>query len=374
VNRVSPGILLIGFFGVLTGLAVIYGLKRSWEQQKPVSVVAKPPMRSVLLASSDLPEGRAIRNSDFFTLSLTNEQFAKREWPVLMMANGKQLLNRILQKPIKKGQAFEIDAFYPEGTGPNVADRLQPGLRAVSLDVSTSGVPNQAVPGNFVDVIFRSDPTKDQTIPEVTRTLFTGVEILGIGDNSTIGLRPTLDRKADFQTVILAVSAEQAMRLKATEGHGILSLTLRQESELDKPNLSVGSLSLAEVLDLPPPPEPLPPVVEPMPMTTEFYRRGKRQVNTFSPDGLTVIAPVRARANQPKADLNVPSNTQKVPPYDVPKDDLPKSIETRDGQDQNNDRKMEFEKSPRPTEPNRNRQPNSLTKQSINQTAYQNSF
>jgi len=312
VNRISPGLLLFAFFGVLMSLAVVYGLKRSWEQKQ--TVVAKPePLRKVIVASGDLPEGRAIRVSDFMTLSLTNQQFASKKWPGLMMADGKQLLNRILRQPMKQGEAFQPESFYPEGSGPDVTQRLGPGLRAISLDVSTLGIPSQATPGNFVDVIFRSDPSKDKTIPELTRTLLSGVAILAIDENSTVGLRSTLDRKRETHTVILAVPSEDSMRLKAAEGRGLLSLVLRSGDDLAAPSSLEKSLSLAEVLDLPPPEPPTPPVVTadpPPPILTEVFRRGQRQVTTFSPDGLTRVTPGQSNAKPRNTGSLDPSATQ----------------------------------------------------------------
>ncbi len=288
VNRVSPGLILLCFFGTLIGLAVLYGIKRSFEPKRAPTVVAEKPQR-IILASTDLPIGRTIRNSDFVTIALNKKQFESRKWPVMMMAEGKQLIGRTLRQPVKKGQPFEPELFYPEGTGPNVADRLGPGMRAVPVQISTSGIPVQATPGNFVDVIFRSDASKDESLPELTSTLISGVEILAIGDNITVGMRATLDRKAEFQTVILAVTSEQAMRLKVIEGKGVSSLTLRSEIVATNAEEEPQKLTLADVLDLPPVVEPVPPPEEPPPLVSEVFRRGKRQVTLFSADGMTRV-------------------------------------------------------------------------------------
>jgi Flp pilus assembly protein CpaB len=396
VNRISPGLLLFAFFGVLMSLAVVYGLKRSWEQKKAV-VVAPEPLRKIIVASADLPEGRAIHSSDFMTLSMTSKQFASQKWPAIMMADGKQLLTRILRQPIKRGQPFEPEAFYPEGSGPDVTQKLGPGLRAVSLDVATLGIPSQATPGNFVDVIFRSDPSKDKTIPELTRTLLTGVSILAIDDNSTIGLRSTLDRKRETHTVILAIPADEAIRLKATEGRGQLSLVLRNETDLSQQSDLEKSLSLADVLQLPPPEKPIPPpvIVEPPPILTEVFRRGQRQVTTFTPDGLTRINPGQRSAKPRVNDVSDPSTTQTVDPSDDPyRDDataqdmsktLNRSLDgvEEKGVDENSDGRADGqrEENPQPRSDERvlprqshkdeqNSSPKTRSRQQINQTAF----
>lgn len=287
VNRVSPGLILVAFFGLLSILGVWYGIKQS--QRKEVAA-AKPtkPLQKVLLAATDLPQGRAIRNSDFVQVSFNDEQFAKRKWPLFLMVDGKQLMNRVLKKPLRRGDPFEPDCFYPEGTGPDISERLAPGHRAFPVEVPVAGLPARMVPGNWVDVIFRTEPKKDAEYPEVTRTLIHSVEILAIGDVATVGAVTLIEKKEDKVVVMLAVSMEQAEKLKVVEGHGSFSLSLCAAPALLPPESNetivrpVGNLTLASVLELPDPP-PAETAAKPAPpLKSEIFRRGRRQVLTFS--------------------------------------------------------------------------------------------
>lgn len=351
MSRVSPGLLLIGFFAILTALSIVYGVRKSL-QRPVVAAPAAPKLKTVILASADLEEGRAITASDFFSMTLTPEQFSKRTWPPLMMVDGKQIVKRILKRPLKRGQPFDPDSFYPEGSGPNVAGRLAPGLLGVPVEIPIEGIPSHATPGQRVDLIFRSTPKKDDPIPELTKTLIMNAELLGIGENTTRGLLATLDSKQDTQRIILAVTSDQAMRIKAIEGHGTFSLVLRS-SETDRSSLSdQKSLTLAEVLDLPPPvPEPTP-IAEPMPVVTETYRRGRRQVNVFTPDGATkttansLTSPRPGGVKSPDKRLNSNPTPSWPPSPDLDRYDLP-----RPSQDSSNEVELPVEEPAEPDEP-----------------------
>jgi len=337
LNRLSPGIILLGFFGILTGLAVIYGLKKSYET-KP-KVAAQPKATSVILASSDLPSGRALKNSDFYTVNLTPEQLAKKKWPSLMMADGRQIVGRILRNSVSKGMPFSPDIFYPEGTEPDITEKLRPGFRAMPIEVPVVGIPSAITPGHWVDVLFRSKPTKEETFPEVTKTLVESAQVLAVGENAAEGVYKPINAKLDNVVIMLAVTADQSRMLKVVEGHGTFSLVLC--SAPVEPDGIAGiestgpkNLTLAEVLDFPPAPEPIVPALPPEPTKTEVFRRGRRQVLTFTPDGTRDL---QSPAIPSPGTLPTPSpakgtrwnGVDPIAPRDHSSDDVSKSLDDR---------------------------------------------
>ncbi len=288
MRQVSPGFVLTAFFAVLIGLGVAFVVKRSLET-KPEPVVDKPkppPMQIVILASSDLPADRILRNGDVVSFPLTREEFAKRKWPV-MFGDARQLIGRTLKTPLKRGQPFALDCVYPEGTGPDLAEKIPPGLRAVTLNEMTEGaIPTGALPGSLVDIYFRTTPNEDTKpkIPEVTRLLVERAQILAI--EAPPGSVPTAadKKKAYPDTVTLAVTPEQAMQLRVVQGRGELSLALRQPEDAST-LANGGDLTLEELLNLPPEVEPVPPPKPPEPFVAEIYRKGRRQTMKFAVDG-----------------------------------------------------------------------------------------
>jgi pilus assembly protein CpaB len=160
--------------------------------------------------------------------------------------------------------------LYPEGYGPNLADNVKPGFRAVTVPIAGSGAVNGfAAPGSIVDVIFRAAARRGQrnlNIPEVTLTLLEGVEVLALGTTSTPGIRAP----GSPSNVTLAVTPEQASALKVVEGRGELSLMLRSPGEVGAARPA--QVTLEELLGLQP---------EPPPFTSEIYRGASRQTVTF---------------------------------------------------------------------------------------------
>jgi Flp pilus assembly protein CpaB len=306
MKRVSPGLLLIVFFAILIGLAGAYAIKRALTPPI-VPPVAKEKNIMVVVAAIDLPPGRLIQGGDIMNLPLTPKQYAARKWPGVIMNSARQIVGRILKEPIKKGTAFEPDSFYVEGTGPDISGRLAEGFRAVTITVPTEGLPSKAAPGALVDIVFRAKATKDKDfpIPEVTRLLLQGVEILAIGENATPGLQGGIDRKIDHHPVTLAVSPEQATALKTAEGHGDLSLTLRRPSDQGDEG-ETNSLTLRELLELPKP-TPAPP-----PFVAEIFRNGQRHTVKFGATG-PIDDPSAAKSNG-VAPTVAPSNTPTLTP------------------------------------------------------------
>jgi Flp pilus assembly protein CpaB len=116
---------------------------------------------------------------------------------------------------------------------PSIVERLQPGMRAVTIAVKGSGfVDGFAVPGTRVDVLFRlSGLDGRRDFRETTFTLLESVEVLAAAQSTES--RPfSASGVADGTIpVTLAVTAAQASKLKVVEGRGELSLVLRPMDE-----------------------------------------------------------------------------------------------------------------------------------------------
>ncbi len=317
MNRTGPGFLLILFFAVLAGLAGVYVWKKN--QQKPVAV--KPPVPKLqvfIVASTDLPSGRVIHASDFMSVTISPKQLSERvkNWPALLLSDGRQIVNRRLKEPVKQGEPFAPQTFYAEGIEPDLAEKLDPGMRAFSIGIPAEGLPSKATPGAIVDVLFRTKPDKDSELPEISRTLLERVQILVIGNNATFGSMGLPKVEAQDRTVTLAVTPQQALLLKATDGHGEFSVALRGVYD-DLNSTAILDLKLGDIFDLPIP-EP-----EPVPFVAEVFRRGQRQTLTFSPQG-SLIAQNSPSAKPKKRGppRSNPSPSDDVEPIDFPKTDM----------------------------------------------------
>jgi len=284
VSRITPGTMIVAIFAVLLGLVGAYAVRRHLNPpivEKPVEAARRIPQ-----ASGDIEAGRALTLSDVMLVPMTTAQMKQKGITAEFMSNPDQIIGRVLREPLTKGSVFTTANMYPEGMGPDISDRLKPGLRAVTIGIEGTGiVGGLARPGSLADVLFRvsADPKID--IPETTVTLLEKVEVLAVGGNTVMGKANAGDPKM----VTLAVNPAQANALKVAEGRGLFSLSLRSETDDSLAHGQKLPATLENVLALEPKSQ----------FTTEIYRAGMIQKMTFQGERLVrqelIDAPLNAR-------------------------------------------------------------------------------
>ena len=251
MSRITPGTVIVGIFAILFGLVGAYGVRKYLQSDNTVAPPAAPALQTVPLASMDLEPGRTIVLGEVALLQLTQAQIASMQksgkLPPQYMSNPQQIIGRILRNPLKQGDAFKTDDLYAEGTGPTIAEKLAPGLRAVTIPVDGTGaLGGYDGPGSFVDILFRTQPDEKAGIPETTVTLLEGVQVLAMEE---AGKRNPPGVKLENR-VTLAVTADQANALKIAEGRGTFALSLRNPDDVEIAASSVPQ-TLDRLLNLP---------------------------------------------------------------------------------------------------------------------------
>lgn len=232
--KVSSGTMTVTVFAALVGLGGAFVVRQTMQRPAPVepsAPAATPAPVIVPLAAMDLQPGRKLTLNDIAPQRLTQEEFKKSEFrKITFLGNTMQIQGRKLRKPVPAGRPFQPDDFFPDGAGPDIAERLQAGYRAVTVPIENVGSVNGfATPGSIVDVIFRAKP--EGARPAVTLTLLERIEVLAFNVNTTQGLRDQSTTAASSATVTLAVTPQQAKILKVVEGRGDMSLTLRNPKD-----------------------------------------------------------------------------------------------------------------------------------------------
>lgn len=281
MQRLSPGVLILGVFAILFGLVAAYGVKK-YLSQEPVEVAAPEPPKvepiQVPVALVNLPAGRTMMESDVTVLMMTKEEVAKAKLPRIFFAKVPQIVGRTLREAVKAGQAFEPSVFYPEGTGPDVTESLKPGERAVTIPFQNDTVDSTFVrPGTVVDVLFRTSPDLRGDVPDATVTLLSRVRVLAVAEQTLPGSVPKQDnqdagaRAVRNQTVTLAVNQTQARALKVADGRGIFTLALRNPKDETVADTG-GPTTLPGLLGMKEPQRPF---------VSEQYRRGQHYTMWF---------------------------------------------------------------------------------------------
>lgn len=232
--KVSSGTMTVTVFAALVGLGGAFVVRQTMQRPAPVepsAPVSTPAPVIVPLAATDLQPGRKLTLNDIAPQRLTQEEFKKSEFrKITFLANAMQIQGRSLRKAVPAGRPFQPDDFFPDGAGPDIAERLQAGYRAVTVPIENVGSVNGfAVPGSIVDVIFRAKP--EGVRPAVTLTLLERIEVLAFNVNTTQGMRDQSTTAPTSATVTVAVTPQQAKVLKVVEGRGDMSLALRNPKD-----------------------------------------------------------------------------------------------------------------------------------------------
>ncbi len=308
MSRIAPGTLIVVIFAILFGLVGAYAVQRQMAQQPtpPVEPAPGPQVYRVPLVATELEAGRKVALGDVIIVSGTTEQLNERyDLPSVYMQDPTQIIGRTLKVSLTENSTFAPGDFYPEGSGPSVAERLKPGSRAVTIHAEGAAAINGfASPSSVVDVLFRTEESDDY--PETTVTLVEGVEVLALDRTLTVGAHGE-----NVATVTLAVTASQANALKIAENQGVFSLALRNPNDDSLAVSSSDPQTLGELLNLP---------KRQQPFKAEIYRGSSKSSVQFAQPSqdreVRTIAPIATAAKDAAnkdAAVSVPEKTSGEP-------------------------------------------------------------
>lgn len=287
-TSLNAGTILLGFAAVLLGLGATYAVRVLTNRPAPAEpapvAVAKPKLVTVPLASRDIAAGTTLTIDDVALYKMSPEEVKEHCGNRSFMTNPSQIVGKISAKQIERGDTFTTEDFYAAGQRPHFADRLKPGLRAVTIKLTPDdALGGFASPGQSVDVLFHYDASQathgsatygaggasqsghgvafghhDFNPPrrrdyygntiggtggstlaeslgsdaqEATTTLVQAVEVLAIGSEAVPTDTAVTLPDTESITVTLAVTPRQAELLSVARGHGRLSLTLRSTDD-----------------------------------------------------------------------------------------------------------------------------------------------
>ncbi len=228
-------IIVLG--GALAVAVVVAMLVQVSLGGKKVSGVSEAKSE-ILVAAKDLAIGVELKDADM----------RWQEWPKSSvfvgaivrekdMTVGKALSGR-LARSVSKGEPLMKSAMLGESKGNIVAGSLEPGMRAVAIEVKAASMVGGFInPGDFVDVmlIYKSSFSVDDDDPRVknmieqnlqrlaTETILQNVKVLAVDQAA----RRTDEKVKVGKTVTLALTATDAERVALASSMGDLILSLR---------------------------------------------------------------------------------------------------------------------------------------------------
>ena len=229
VMIVLGGAVLVAVLVALLVQVTLGGKKQSVEEAKV----------EILVATMDLGIGRELKPGD-----LRWQPWPKSSvFPGAVLREGEKTpeesLTGRLARDIAKDEPILKSALLTQTSGNLVAARLEPGMRAVTIEVDASGMIGGFVgPGDRVDVILtyetsvRSDDEDARVVEMLERTLderaaeiiLQNIQVLAVDQSAE---RPD-DKKIKLgKTVTLAVTIQDAEKLSLATQMGELMLALR---------------------------------------------------------------------------------------------------------------------------------------------------
>jgi len=229
-------IVLAGAVFVAVLVAVMVQVMIGGQDEPVVQEEAKI---NVLVAAKDLKIGQELGDGDV----------RWQPWPRSSMFPGavrqlegqaaKEALAGRLARNVAKGEPVMKTALLGESKGNFVAASLEPGMRAIAVEVKAASMVGGFVgPGDFVDVILTygvsirsndKNPDVEKALElsvdnTASETILQNVKVLAVDQSAE---RPEDNKIKVGKTVTLAVSAENAERLTLASEMGDLSLILR---------------------------------------------------------------------------------------------------------------------------------------------------
>jgi pilus assembly protein CpaB len=156
------------------------------------------------------------------------------EWPINTIPAGAyasvdSVVNRVTRIDVFRGEVIVPGRLAPDGTGPGLQVKINPGKRALSVKIDdVSGLNGMVQPNSRVDVLVVTRDSKTQK--DVAKTFMSNMRVLAVG---TINQTSADNRPIQATTVSLEVTPAEAERLAIAQGTGRIQLSLRGYGDPD---------------------------------------------------------------------------------------------------------------------------------------------
>lgn len=207
---------------LVTAAAATFGVYRVIESTKAQNQVV---LRSIVLASTDVPEGAA----------LTKESLTTSQWPSAAVPPGAfgsidSVAGRVSRVAIFKGEAIVPGRLAPVGTGTGLQIKITPGKRAMAVRIDdVAGVSGLIQPDSRVDVIVTLRDAQSENT-QVSKIFMSNMRVLSVG---TVDRSGPDNRPIQATTATLEVTPFEAERLAVAMRDGTIQLALRGYGDPD---------------------------------------------------------------------------------------------------------------------------------------------
>lgn len=190
---------------------------------------------TVVIAAEDIPVNTEITSKMLITADLPVESILAQTYD-----DPSLIIGMAARVDIFAGEQIINSRLVEIGTsiGGTLAYSIKPGMRAITIAVSdATGLKSLIRPGDYVDII--SEYIVPVDIPKEKLLL---QNILVLATDQVLSESGV----AEYTTLTLEVTAEQALKLSISENNGIVRAILR--SPLDKENIKSEDVTISDIL------------------------------------------------------------------------------------------------------------------------------
>lgn len=240
MKRISPATVTFGVMAVVLGLVAAYIVKQAMHKPEVAKVTPPPPVPApvdpgvqVVFVRSNVPKNAKLLPGDLMTAFVPRTSKAATG----TFANQAIAEGRITKQAIRAGQAVREDYLLAIGEAlPDLAERLPPGMRAVTVLVQGAEAGGKRLgEGDHVDFSLTVEGTHPDLGEVATRTLMRNVLVVDAAAS-----RPTMRGVnnrvyRDISSITVAVPPAEANKLIVAQRTGVLSVNLVAAADLQNP-------------------------------------------------------------------------------------------------------------------------------------------
>jgi pilus assembly protein CpaB len=225
--------VIVLVIAAVAAIAALFLIKGMGARPAQTAEHAGPAIagEQVLVAARNIQQGAALTPSDLavalFPKASVNEQFVRLSQQPSAQAD---FVNAVTRRPFVQGEPIVASAVVqPDGHG-FLAAQLQPGFRAVALEIEQKNAVGGFIqPNDHVDVIVTSKMNGGAGGGEQTRSdvVLQDVRVLAIGENTQTQTTGDHPEPTQGSVAVLEVSADDARTLEMARAMGDVSLALR---------------------------------------------------------------------------------------------------------------------------------------------------
>lgn len=286
MKRISAATVTFGLMAVVLGLVAAYIVKQAMH--KPVVAVVPPPPPApapvdpgvqVVFARNNIPKNGKLLSADMMIAYVPRTAKAAKG----TFANQNIAEGRITKQAIKAGQAIREEYLLDIGEAlPDLAERLPPGMRAVTIGVQGAEAGGKRLgEGDFVDISMTVEGTHPEIGEVATRTLMRNVLVVDAiaGRPFIRGVNNRVQR--DVSSITVAVKPADANKLIVAQRTGLLSVNLVSAADLNSEPVDLNdSITRRQLLGL----KEVVPAKQPKKYMVEKWSGGRLNVVEMSDD------------------------------------------------------------------------------------------